>query len=642
MPVLRLVVILVALVDRIWRLEFQSLWWDEGVSIYLSGASLGALTLNKDFSVDLHPPGYYLALALWRDALGASVFSGRLLSVFGGVLTVALTYTFTRMVCRDITQRPDRAETSSGSKTPVQSVGMSAAPVVAAVLAAISPIDVFYSQETRMYPFLPVLGLLSLIATIRLARNRGWRAWVPWVLVNLASWYVYYYLALLTVAESLSLLLVVLGLIAVKRQRITSAAWFGANLALAVGYLPWLAIVGRRAMGSSLALPPETETHLSPYGFLLEIARGFTLGFTSPPSGDLLLVVWLVLASAGVLLVYRRNGFVAGVLILSIAIPIAGAGAILLERPFFYPRFILFVLSPVWALTAIGLTSVSPLWLVRGALLVPLVAGSGFTWLAERTTTRTAYSTADYRAVFDSMLPLVKPVDVILGGYPWEVGYAQAYFWRTSPRASFVKPGAEASTVYRSGDRLWVFTYDPAHQFVGDTLDDAAAKGRATYAVDQNGDSRLRLFDRQPGFASETDPGARTFDGQIALASALVTVPIAPRAGDAVNVVLRWQALNRLGSDDTVFVHLVGPDGKIWGQIDAPPLGGAFPTSTWSGGEIVVDRRTVRIAAGAPPGPYHVEVGWYQPADGRRLTVGPRPEPDNRVIVGTFAIEGEL
>ncbi|HVC35795.1 MAG TPA: hypothetical protein VNL16_19980, partial [Chloroflexota bacterium] len=89
---------LLGLALRLWHLQFQSLWWDEGVSIYLSGAGVRALTVAKDFSVDLHPPGYHLALAGWRVLLGPSVFSDRLFSVFAGTLTIPLAFQFVRRI----------------------------------------------------------------------------------------------------------------------------------------------------------------------------------------------------------------------------------------------------------------------------------------------------------------------------------------------------------------------------------------------------------------------------------------------------------------------------------------------------------------------------------------------------------------
>jgi len=632
--------ILVALAARVWAVEFQSLWWDEGVSVYLAGAGVRAMTISKDFSVDLHPPGYHLALGGWQAFLGASVFADRLLSVFAGVITVTLTYTFARLV-------------ATGGGTPAGSsiergVGdlrsRTVAPLLAAVLAAISPIDVHYSQETRMYALLPAIGLVSLIVTIWVLRDgRRW-FWIVWTLVNLVGLYVYYYLALLTVAESIYLLLAVTGILRGVRYRPRWSIWLVANIALTLGYCPWFAVVARQALGTSLALPPEAATYPSPAAFLLDIWRSFTLGFIEPPGGTPLLAFWAIVTVAGAVVVASRNSSAPILIVLSVVIAVAGSGAILLVRPFFYPRFILFVVGPLWALAAIGLASVHPSWLVPGLLVLPLVVGNGWTWLAERSTPRSGYSSSDYRVVFDSLAPLVQPGDIFVGGYPWEAGYAGAYFWRDAPRVAYAPRGAETVTVDRlseSASRLWVFTYDPAGRFAADPLEATAQSGRQTAAIDQYGDARLRLFASSAALPASPASSIATFDDQIELSDASMNVQSDVRPGDGLDVTLRWRAIRKPSNDDTVFVHVVGADGTLLGQHDGPPLGGAIPTGTWTPGEVVVDRLVLSLAAGTPPGQYRVEVGLYKPDTGRRLTVGPASMPDNQVQIGTFRVQGD-
>ena len=70
-----------------------------------------------------------------------------------------------------------------------------------------------------------------------------------------------------------------------------------------------------------------------------------------------------------------------------------------------------------------------------------------------------------------------------------------------------------------------------------------------------------------------------------------------------------------------MFTHLLGPDGKVWGQMDQLPLKGLFPTSKWGKGEIVDDEYTILVAPDAPPGAYHLEVGMYNWMTGERLPV---------------------
>ncbi|MBN1887255.1 MAG: DUF2723 domain-containing protein [Thermoflexales bacterium] len=112
------------------------------------------------------------------------------------------------------------------------------------------------------------------------------------------------------------------------------------------------------------------------------------------------------------------------------------------------------------------------------------------------------------------------------------------------------------------------------------------------------------------------------------------------RPGGTLKLDLRWQGLKAWPADYTAFVHLIGPDGKLYGQVDAYPVYGTLPTSQWKAGQIVDDPYTVTLAANAPPGEYQVEVGWYLLATLRRLSVldaAGRPV-DDRVIVGKLTV----
>jgi hypothetical protein len=76
-----------------------------------------------------------------------------------------------------------------------------------------------------------------------------------------------------------------------------------------------------------------------------------------------------------------------------------------------------------------------------------------------------------------------------------------------------------------------------------------------------------------------------------------------------------------MDTDYTVFVHLVGPDGAIASQHDAMPQGGAYPTSAWEPGEIVVDDHTVELPASADLEDYSLLAGLYLAETGDRLPV---------------------
>ena len=133
--------LLLAFALRVCQLSAQSLWYDEGVSWYMTRMSLPALTVWT--ANDIQPPLYYYLLWLWVRLAGTSEYALRFPSAFFGVLTVPLLW---------ITAR--------------RWLGYPAA-WLAALLLTLSPLHVYYAQEARMYTLLTFLGLLSSYLLLR-------------------------------------------------------------------------------------------------------------------------------------------------------------------------------------------------------------------------------------------------------------------------------------------------------------------------------------------------------------------------------------------------------------------------------------------------------------------------------------------
>jgi hypothetical protein len=71
----------------------------------------------------------------------------------------------------------------------------------------------------------------------------------------------------------------------------------------------------------------------------------------------------------------------------------------------------------------------------------------------------------------------------------------------------------------------------------------------------------------------------------------------------------------------TVFVQLLNSAGQVVAQVDAQPLAGAAPTTTWLPGEILTDPYTLTLPPELPPGDYRLITGLYNAANGERLSV---------------------
>ncbi len=153
---------------RVWRLDAQSLWYDEGYSVYL-GSHL-ALDQALDLTVrDIVPPLYYLLLRGWLPFTGTSEYALRFLSVLLGVVAVALLARIGRHLAAPLGKR---AETTGG--------------LLSAALATIAPVLIWLSQDARMYGPLITASLLSSWGLLRAtapaapapSRRRGWTLFV--------------------------------------------------------------------------------------------------------------------------------------------------------------------------------------------------------------------------------------------------------------------------------------------------------------------------------------------------------------------------------------------------------------------------------------------------------------------------------
>ncbi len=98
-------------------------------------------------------------------------------------------------------------------------------------------------------------------------------------------------------------------------------------------------------------------------------------------------------------------------------------------------------------------------------------------------------------------------------------------------------------------------------------------------------------------------------------------LPATLRPGETFTLTLYWRADGLIPRSYTVFVHLVGPDGRIYAQQDAVPAGWTRPTTGWFPGEILRDDYSLTVGPSAPPGTYALRVGWYDPATGQRVPV---------------------
>ncbi len=268
-------ILLVATYLRAYRLQDESLWYDEGFSIALARASPAEAVAWT--AQDVHPPLYYLLLHLWVRPCGDSAFSVRGLSALAGMATVPLLY-------------------AVGKRISGPSAGL-----LAALLTAVSPLYIYYSREARMYALLTLLAAASAYIMLRITDNRPAArrriiCWAAYLFTALGASYVHYFALFVLGAEAIYFLL---WWWSTRRP----AHWlikagFAALLWL-LAYAPWIPVLVSRYQLDSGYWQGRMRFRTA----LARILTSFTVGVTvSEPTSWYLTVGHLALLGVGAML----------------------------------------------------------------------------------------------------------------------------------------------------------------------------------------------------------------------------------------------------------------------------------------------------------------------------------------------------
>ncbi len=177
----------------------------------------------------------------------------------------------------------------------------------------------------------------------------------------------------------------------------------------------------------------------------------------------------------------------------------------------------------------------------------------------------------------------------------------------------------------RAGGRLWVVTED---------LPDAGSGYEHWLGLEAG-----KLWDREVGPAlislyaippvgmpaAPAEQVNRRFGDALAL-EGYTLWPWPARRGRTLFVTLYWRAAERPPADYRVSVRLYGSEGRSLSapalyQRDAAPADGFAPTSGWSPGQRVVDRRALIVPAALPAGTATLAILMYDPVTGAALSL---------------------
>ncbi len=209
-------VLAAALMARIPGLWSKPLWYDEAIAVLLSQKGPSAMiaatvTMEKGVAANVHPLGYFSLLWAWGKLFGSSPIAARSLSVLIGLAVVAAAYVLTSRLFSEPTA------------------------IILGWMMALSPFQVHYAQEVRMYGLLTLLLLLGALALLSAMRNGGWWRWMGFALFAAAAQYTHALAALALVPLALIPLLL--------RKWKSAIAVFCSSVVALLLYLPWLLVL---------------------------------------------------------------------------------------------------------------------------------------------------------------------------------------------------------------------------------------------------------------------------------------------------------------------------------------------------------------------------------------------------------------
>lgn len=346
-----LLIILTAFALRLYRLNAQSIWWDEGHSILMASAPVAEIATQP--GMDVHPPGFFILLHGWMALAGPSEFALRYLSVGFSLLTVAMLFRF-------------------GYRLGGWRVGL-----CAGALAALSPLGVTYAQEVRMYAMLVFFATASVFFQFGIQRSavsgqKGRKSLALYVLATATALYTHYFTLFLLAFENLAWGKWVLAGWRRGDFKLRLVVWIGGQAGVLLLSLPQFLFASRQIAGyANPNLKPPALTH-----YLSRLWQAYTLGLTIEPlSARPYLIGLAILLAAGIIAGLVKRSKPAVFLLGWLVVPPTLYLAVLQVRPSFEPRYLMLVAPAIILLWALAANLHPRGWLIPGLAAILLLPG---------------------------------------------------------------------------------------------------------------------------------------------------------------------------------------------------------------------------------------------------------------------------
>jgi 4-amino-4-deoxy-L-arabinose transferase-like glycosyltransferase len=550
-------ILLLAFGLRLHRLACDSIWWDEGYSIWM--ARLPTAQMLFETSHDAHPPLSYAMLHGWRLLVGEEEFALRAQSVFFGLLTVALSYQIGR------------------------EAGGRRAGLAGALLVTLARLPVWWSQEVRMYAPATFFVALALWMALRMFDDRR-RLWLPALVLAVGLGAGLLTLYLFAGAVVVLNLAFVIAFFASSRRWKLALAWIAAQAGALALFAPWaIYAIGRLPSW----VPPQAPVDLMHVVKLylsvifLGVAAGIERYTPLLVAGAIAL---LVTAAASLIASQRRQRVAWTTLVIGTLLPPLLVYLLSLPRGHFNyptpsPRYFLLLSTPVYVLLGWGAVALNRRLKHTGSVLLIGLAALSLWSLAQYYPG--LHLSDDYLSMAATLEALRQPGDAVVlnNDADWPI-FAYHYphdFDRhisTTQRIRDEKYAEHLLKAYRRQDGVWLVqtryaaVTDPEN-YLGEWLK-SKAWGRQVYTFpegelwffamkQERADLLLRnLAERWPSAFVPVD--APVADG-VRLTGYTQVVPEI-RAGDTLVIGLGWHTDDDVKGEWPVALKVIGPGGQ--------------------------------------------------------------------------------
>ncbi len=554
-------------------------------------------SLTEIASFDPHPPLAYLLFHLWGRWVGGidSSFALRFLPLLGNIIGAAAMFALGRRLS-----------------------GQSSVGLLAALMWALHPFEIWHSQDFRNYAVWAGLSAVALWLGLRLMDS-----------TRRVDWWLYAVAASLSAFMFYTELMMMIALAAVMVMG-------GAKGAFARRFLALQCFIGAAVLVAFLVFQGPVLTGAAPYpgnlqpfaaaDYLTRFVPALALGESIPSD---LSFVWLPLSLAATLFTaviaaksQRQIGFIAAVA----AAPLLLLGLASLRVSIFHPRYALATVPAFILLFALGgfhLAGRRPVWMC--GLLLP--------WFILASLTLNAYfnhpawrKSPAWDELGDFLNGRVHENDLVI---QLSKDSAFGYYYRgraedtALPNSPF-QPASEieAALSIAAGEYDSVYVVSNAIPTWGnaDVVENWMNANMQAVLLSSASGLGLRQY-KTWEISADFGPPLTQFEAAVELMG--YDFFAAPLPTGEWLLWLYWRPISQTARPLKSFVHVVGDvnpatGNRIWSQDDQFPQEGRLDSTSWPAGDVYRDVYYLP-ADQAAAGGYHLHIGWYDPVSGARL-----------------------